>query len=198
MNLFHTNPLEEIRKGQFLHATISNWLSLLLVFLLFPIAFFFAKIENICFFYSLITAEYIFLLLSILWLKFISRRAVFVTIFLILLSATIIHTFSMVYSFGGICYANCSSNIPQISNDLYSSIYFSIVSWTTLGYGDYQPLGWVRIIASLEALIGYIFMGVVIGFASQITYEMFKKSHSTKEHQDDLDEEMGYGPKSEK
>jgi len=43
------------------------------------------------------------------------------------------------------------------------SIYFSIVTWTTLGYGDFKPIGELRLIASLEALMGYIYMAILVG-----------------------------------
>ena len=42
------------------------------------------------------------------------------------------------------------------------SLYFSIVSWTTLGFGDLQPRGWMRLVAASEALIGNIFLGTFI------------------------------------
>ncbi len=36
------------------------------------------------------------------------------------------------------------------------SFYFSGVTLMTVGYGDITPIGWARIIALIEALIGYI------------------------------------------
>ncbi len=38
--------------------------------------------------------------------------------------------------------------------DLFDSFYLSIMTYTTVGYGDYVPMGWVRAIAALEALSG--------------------------------------------
>lgn len=38
--------------------------------------------------------------------------------------------------------------------DLPESFYMSIMTYTTVGYGDYVPIGWVRAIAALEALSG--------------------------------------------
>ena len=32
--------------------------------------------------------------------------------------------------------------------------YFSAVTFTTLGYGDYHPVGWVKLIAAAEAFMG--------------------------------------------
>ncbi len=34
------------------------------------------------------------------------------------------------------------------------ALYMSVITYATVGYGDYVPLGWVRLIASIEALSG--------------------------------------------
>lgn len=36
--------------------------------------------------------------------------------------------------------------------DIMESLYMSIMTYTTVGYGDYMPMGWVRVVAGLEAL----------------------------------------------
>lgn len=48
----------------------------------------------------------------------------------------------------------------------WDSLYFSVVTWTTLGYGDYAPEGLVRIVAAGQALLGYITMGIMISLIS--------------------------------
>src|SRR5690554_7474421 len=40
-----------------------------------------------------------------------------------------------------------------IIGDFITSLYFSIVTWTTLGYGDLKPTDELRLLASLEALM---------------------------------------------
>jgi len=40
--------------------------------------------------------------------------------------------------------------------DLFESFYMSITTYTTLGYGDYLPMGWTRGIVAVEALSGII------------------------------------------
>ncbi|MFA7254498.1 MAG: ion channel [Candidatus Omnitrophota bacterium] len=40
--------------------------------------------------------------------------------------------------------------------DLFESLYLSIVTYTTVGYGDYLPMGWIRAVAALEALLGVL------------------------------------------
>jgi len=47
-------------------------------------------------------------------------------------------------------------------NDLSSALYFSIVTWTTVGYGDIQPSEYARFFAAAEAFIGYIYMGILM------------------------------------
>lgn len=50
------------------------------------------------------------------------------------------------------------------------ALYFSILTFTTLGYGDIQPLPGYRLIAALEALYGYFFLGLLVGlFANAIS-----------------------------
>ena len=48
----------------------------------------------------------------------------------------------------------------DISSSFYDSIYFSITTFTTLGYGDFQPLPARRLSTSSEALIGMLSMAV--------------------------------------
>ncbi|MFH1800723.1 MAG: ion channel [Candidatus Omnitrophota bacterium] len=40
--------------------------------------------------------------------------------------------------------------------DLFESFYLSIMTYTTVGYGDYLPMGWVRGVAAVEALSGIL------------------------------------------
>jgi hypothetical protein len=51
--------------------------------------------------------------------------------------------------------------------DAATCFYFSIVTWTTVGYGDVRPTPDSRFIAAAEAFFGYIWMAMAIGlFAS--------------------------------
>jgi hypothetical protein len=40
--------------------------------------------------------------------------------------------------------------------DLLESFYLSIMTYTTVGYGDYLPMGWARAVAGAEALSGIL------------------------------------------
>ena len=46
--------------------------------------------------------------------------------------------------------------------DAVDFLYFSIVTWTTLGYGDISPASESRLFAAAEALTGYVFMGLYL------------------------------------
>ncbi len=47
------------------------------------------------------------------------------------------------------------------------SLYFSVVTWTTLGYGDIRPGPDARLWAAGEVLFGYIYMGLFLAFVVQ-------------------------------
>ena len=51
---------------------------------------------------------------------------------------------------------------PAYDLTCLQAFYFSAVTITSLGYGDYQPMGWSRTIASMEVIIGLTLMGVLI------------------------------------
>ncbi|MCG9753047.1 potassium channel family protein [Vibrio brasiliensis] len=54
-------------------------------------------------------------------------------------------------------------NVPEGKANFLTYIYFSTVTFTTLGYGDYSPLeGWSRFFASFQAIIGLILSSLFI------------------------------------
>jgi prepilin signal peptidase PulO-like enzyme (type II secretory pathway) len=50
-----------------------------------------------------------------------------------------------------------------VLSDARTCFYFSLVTWTTLGYGDFRPTAALRLIAASEALLGYVSMALFIG-----------------------------------
>lgn len=46
--------------------------------------------------------------------------------------------------------------------DIFGGLYFSVVTWTTLGYGDITPTGYAKLVASIEALFGYVMMALLV------------------------------------
>ena len=63
-----------------------------------------------------------------------------------------------------------------VDREVITSIYFSIVTWTTLGYGDYSPpTPSLQLIAAIEALMGYVYMALLIGIFLNIARTKVKK-----------------------
>ena len=80
-------------------------------------------------------------------------------------SLLMIVLFSILYYFNreDILLNNGQADILSI----WDCIYFSSTTFTTLGYGDYSPVGLVRIGATLESLLGVLNVGfLVAGFSS--------------------------------
>lgn len=50
-------------------------------------------------------------------------------------------------------------------NSFESCLYFSFISQLTIGYGDIEPLGFARILAVIQTLLGVMLAGVWIGLA---------------------------------
>ena len=68
--------------------------------------------------------------------------------------------------FGGF-YASLSSYGHGISDtateiDFWDGLYFSVVTVSSLGYGDLHPQGYAKIAAGIEVLMGLAFIGVMI------------------------------------
>jgi Ion channel len=58
-------------------------------------------------------------------------------------------------------------------HDHVASLYFSIITFTTTGYGDFVPTPADRLIAAFEALVGFIVMAALIGAFARIFLRLF-------------------------
>ncbi|WP_297105513.1 ion channel [uncultured Devosia sp.] len=58
----------------------------------------------------------------------------------------------------------------QIEGGFIDPLYFSLMSYTTLGVGDIYPLGGFRIISGVEALNGF----AMIGWTASFAYTLFR------------------------
>jgi len=67
----------------------------------------------------------------------------------------------MVYHDDGIVMPECKSGQKVSYSD---ALYFSVVTWTTLGYGDIRPKETTRLWAAGEALFGYVYMSILIAY----------------------------------
>ncbi len=87
------------------------------------------------------------------------------TVFAILIqSGALLLTFAAVYSGFGLM-TNGAPPVPV--NDL-DALYFSVVTWTTLGYGDFSPPTELRLIAAAQAAIGYFYLGLTVGLVANV------------------------------
>lgn len=84
-----------------------------------------------------------------------AKLEAFVYYFLLLVFT--IATFTAIYEMEGII---CSGVVVR---ETYTSFYFSVVTWTTLGYGDCLPTEDIRHLAAIQALMGYLMMAIFIG-----------------------------------
>lgn len=63
-----------------------------------------------------------------------------------------------------------SNSIGNKTFGFGDSFYFSTITFTTLGYGDFSPLGWLKILSSIEAFLGVLNMGFLIAGYSNNKY----------------------------
>jgi hypothetical protein len=59
--------------------------------------------------------------------------------------------------------------------DFWDSLYFSIVTVSSLGYGDYRPMGAGRVLATIEVVYGLVFLAIIVSkLASERTSTLIK------------------------
>ena len=84
------------------------------------------------------------------------------------LTGLIVQAALLILNFAAIHYASgligSVDGVTPIS--FWTALYFSVVTWTTIGYGDYSPAPALQLIAALEAAIGYVYLGLIVGIAA--------------------------------
>lgn len=82
-------------------------------------------------------------------------------------SVLLILIFALIYF-----YWQSSMSFPESQKYMTfgDSLYFSTVTFTTLGYGDFAPLGFMRIVAGTEAFFGGISLGFLVAGFSNFKY----------------------------
>jgi hypothetical protein len=66
------------------------------------------------------------------------------------------------------------------TSDPVTCLYFSIVTWTTLGYGDVRPSHSDRLLAASEAITGYIVMVALIALGAEFIRYFRNKSYAER------------------
>ncbi len=88
--------------------------------------------------------------------------------------AGMIMSFAFLHQLTGLALSDEKNLEPTTLED---ATYFSVVTWTTLGYGDLRPRPEGRLIASTEAIVGYIYMGFFIAFIFYFAQQWFGGLH---------------------
>jgi hypothetical protein len=71
--------------------------------------------------------------------------------------------------FAGIYWLAAGPGTIRSFDARFNSLYFSVVTFTTIGYGDYAPLGWLRVPAGFEGLSGLVLTAVfTVSFARKL------------------------------
>lgn len=113
------------------------------------------------------SAVFIWLLLTRLRSLLAHPERRFLEFFLLALNFSImILTFAWVHHQIGLM--DLSGPAPRPTSDLGDALYFSVVTSTTLGYGDFIPLGPGRPLAAIQALTGYTILGIIVSAGFQI------------------------------
>ncbi|HAV92520.1 TPA: hypothetical protein DCW38_04990 [candidate division WOR-3 bacterium] len=82
---------------------------------------------------------------------------------MVILALTTVGFFSCIYAFDSSNLVSSDSVMNMSFKELISrSIYFSIVTFTTVGYGDIHPIGYMRFVANFEAFCGLLVMGLFV------------------------------------
>ena len=80
--------------------------------------------------------------------------------------ATMLVAFGAVYQHLGMM-DNSRAGSPMV-NEFWTGVYYSVVTFTTLGYGDFYPKGIARALAGMQALTGYLVLAILASTAASV------------------------------
>ncbi|MGH6726280.1 MAG: ion channel [Pseudolabrys sp.] len=84
---------------------------------------------------------------------------------IVLQGAALLLIFAGIYRGFGLQYGG---EHQSLLSDWQSPLYFSIITWTTVGYGDFSPPAAIRMIAATQALLGYLVLGTSVGLGTYL------------------------------
>lgn len=89
-----------------------------------------------------------------------NKNTLFALIILLFNSVAIVIFFAIIYLANGLNGATCPTH--------QQALYFSLLTWTTLGYGDYSPTDNIQMVAAFQSFLGYMFLGNLAGISLSI------------------------------
>jgi len=102
---------------------------------------------------------------------------------LVMSSTALVEGFAEIYATHGIVAPD-----GTVTHDEADCLYLSIVTWTTLGYGDFRPTENIRIVAATESLVGYLYFGLIVA----ILFEFVRHLAPRKRHDAEKNEEVAH------
>ena len=83
--------------------------------------------------------------------------------------------FGLIYAGFGVDDTRCVVTADHVcATALSTGLYLSIITWTTLGFGDVVPPAAIRTICAVQAISGYVFFGLLIGMLNDTTASVRK------------------------
>ena len=79
--------------------------------------------------------------------------------------ALLICAFAGIYSQLGLA-DTTGDGSESVTYRFTDTLYFSVVTFTTLGYGDLQPRGACRVLVGIETFVGYVVLGLIASTAT--------------------------------
>lgn len=95
-------------------------------------------------------------------------------VFLLLLAFALIYRRLGVYD----------SHNSAITNTFWDCLYYSFVTFTTLGYGDLYPQGLTRALACIQAFTGYIVLGLLASTSASLLESRAEKRLEEQKQKD--------------
>jgi hypothetical protein len=102
------------------------------------------------------------------------ERAFVMTVLPICALLQLLWAFAYVYRLLGIADTAATNINAKPVKDAIDCFYFSVVTFTTVGYGDFRPLPPARLVAALEAVIGYFALAAAVAIFAQFFSRAFK------------------------